>query len=196
MCGLPPFVDELIAYSSRGHGRPAAEIVHGPLRSTRRGSGARSGRAAMELREAVWSDRARLAKLAARWAVRHASFGIGRGSTSTSSDPPPPTRWPSGTPARTLRISTGERHARSTERVVTPRQGYATWQLVCTDTTTVRPASFRIDRIESLEARVSRERPTNTYEPGQWFSIGSDACDSLARRAVGDRTYRWDVGEG
>ena len=102
MCGLPPFVDELIdVFIDEGTvfvGVP--RLFTRPLRlnSTEAFELLAAGRAAMELPGADRVGPARPRPGQARRRARrrrHASIlGSARGSTSTSSDPPPPTRSP------------------------------------------------------------------------------------------------------
>ena len=184
MCGLPPFVDELIdVFIDEGMvfvGVP--RLFTRPLRlnSTEAFELLAAGRAAMELPGADPSVRSAAVSPSSppRSATTHTSIRS-RASTSTSSDPRPPTRWPTRRAGlERLRITYwSASRDESTERVITPRQVYAdrgNWYVTATDHRTETLRTFRIDRIESLEPTGEIGEPTDEPlpEPGRWFVDG------------------------
>jgi proteasome accessory factor C len=186
MCGLPPFVDELIdIFIDEGTvfvGVP--RLFTRPLRlnSTEAFELLAAGRAAMELPGAEPSGPLGrgLAKLAAALGGE-APFDAGLGDGLDIDLERPETADQVADAARRLerlRITYwSASRDESAERVITPRQVYAdrgNWYVTATDDRTATLRTFRLDRIESLEATGELGEPTDEPlpEPGRWFLDG------------------------
>ncbi len=182
MCGLPPFVDELIdIFIDEGTvfvGVP--RLFTRPLRlnSTEAFELLVAGRAAMELPGADQSGPLGrgLAKLAAALGS-DARFDPG---LDVDLERPEVTDQVADAARRLERLRITYWSAsrdESTERVITPRQVYAdrgNWYVTATDHRTETLRTFRVDRIESLEATGEVGEPTDEPlpEPGRWFVDG------------------------
>jgi proteasome accessory factor C len=186
MCGLPPFVDELIdIFIDEGTvfvGVP--RLFTRPLRlnSTEAFELLAAGRAAMELPGADPSGPLGrgLAKLAA---------ALG-GDARVDSGPGEGIDVDLERPAAADEVADAARHLErlritywsasrdeATDRVITPRQVYAdrgNWYVTATDHRTETLRTFRLDRIESLEPTGEIGEPTDEPlpEPGRWFLDG------------------------
>jgi proteasome accessory factor C len=186
MCGLPPFVDELIdIFIDEGTvfvGVP--RLFTRPLRlnSTEAFELLAAGRAAMELPGAEPSGPLGrgLAKLAAALGGE-APFDAGLGDGLDIDLERPETADQVADAARRLerlRITYwSASRDESAERVITPRQVYAdrgNWYVTATDHRTETLRTFRLDRIESLEATGELGEPIDEPlpEPGRWFLDG------------------------
>lgn len=182
MCGLPPFVDELIdVFIDEGTvfvGVP--RLFTRPLRlnSTEAFELLAAGRAAMELPGADPSGPLGrgLAKLAAALggdAPSGEGLDIDLERPATADQVADAARR-----LEQLRITYwSASRDESTERVITPRQVYAdrgNWYVTATDHRTESLRTFRLDRIESLEATGELGEPTDEPlpEPGHWFIDG------------------------
>jgi proteasome accessory factor C len=186
MCGLPPFVDELIdIFIDEGTvfvGVP--RLFTRPLRlnSTEAFELLAAGRAAMELPGADPSGPLGrgLAKLAAALGGEaRVDSGLGEG-IDVDLERPDATDQVADAARRLERLRITYWSAsrdESSERVITPRQVYAdrgNWYVTATDHRTETLRTFRIDRIESLEATGELGEPTDEPlpEPGRWFLDG------------------------
>jgi proteasome accessory factor C len=186
MCGLPPFVDELIdIFIDEGTvfvGVP--RLFTRPLRlnSTEAFELLAAGRAAMELPGADPSGPLGrgLAKLAAALGGdARIDAGLGEGldvdlERSETAD----LVADAARRLERLRITYwSASRDESTERVITPRQVYAdrgNWYVTATDHRTDTLRTFRLDRIESLEPTGELGEPIDEPlpEPGAWFLDG------------------------
>ncbi len=190
MCGLPPFVDELVdVYIDEGTvfvGVP--RLFTRPLRlnSTEAFELLVAGRAAMELPGADPSGPLGrgLAKLAATLGGdARLDAGLGDGldvDLDVDLERPEAADQVADAARRLERLRITYWSAsrdESTERVITPRQVYAdrgNWYVTATDHRTETLRTFRLDRIESLDPTGEPGDPTDEPlpEPGRWFVDG------------------------
>ncbi|MGH9133327.1 MAG: helix-turn-helix transcriptional regulator [Ilumatobacteraceae bacterium] len=186
MCGLPPFVDELIdVFIDEGTvfvGVP--RLFTRPLRlnSTEAFELLAAGRAAMELPGADPSGPLGrgLAKLAAALGDTSPTGASSDEGIDVDLERPEAADQVADAARRLERLRIAYWSAsrdESTERVITPRQVYAdrgNWYVTATDHRTESLRTFRIDRIESLvpTGEIGEATDEALPEPGRWFVDG------------------------